>query len=323
MLETIEVKSEKPNRKEAKLYVDFGQTVLKRIGNMLGFAGFYYDTEYHWATTPEKIIEAWNWFNQKTQVNEGYWTDIEFETVWDFLDNNCSPFTSTFRDANTFRDALAVDILSLIIDLHALDSLKVDVSEKLSEIKKKMKGNINAYEKLSRKVEFSTNDTSTRKACLRVTNLRKDLAHLSSESKLARLAKHYGFDVELTVHRGDLVINGKRIDVKKPEDKYIIPKKRNVLTFISDEATVIENLSNHIEEGFRQNVDIVAIKVRHLDKREIKGFNSEWLEVDDLKTVLQNAFNYDKKGIVLLFKDSSEGYSGRIIRCWKKQREIN
>jgi len=51
-----------------------------------------------------------------------------------------------------------------------------------------------------------------------------------------------------------------------------IPEKRETLvTFVSPESTVIENLANPIIERLRQNADVIAIEVNHLDKRNIKG----------------------------------------------------
>jgi DNA-directed RNA polymerase subunit RPC12/RpoP len=314
MMEAIEVESEKPNVKRIDFRIDFGQGGLQRIGNLVGMAGFYYDSEYYWASTPEKVFDAWNWFNQKTQANEDYWMAIESDTVRDFIDNNWRPFNYEFRDA------LTASILSLILNLYTLDSMNVDVSKKLSEIRQQMRGRIVKYERLSRSVSFSTNYKVSRKAMGRVTDLRLFLAHLSSESRLATFAKLNGFDVALSI-MPDLIINGKRIDVKKPVERYVIPENRpNFITFVSDESTVIENLSNHVSEGFRQGVDVVAIEVNHLEKRPIKGFNSKWLgPTMALKNALMNAISYDKKGTVLLFRINSKGCFGRVLRCWKLQ----
>lgn len=315
MMKCVEVKSEKPNTKKYSVSVDLGEKGPKIKGDLVGLAGFYYSAEYYWGETPENVIKAWNWFNQMTQANEDYWVAVEYDTVRDFLDNNWKPSN------NEFRDSLTPYVLSLILDLYALDRMKVDVGRKISEIRKQMKGQIENYEKLSEKIEFSTDFKLSRNALLRVTNLRKYLAHLSSESRLARLAKSYGFDVTLDISP-DLTINGKKIDVKKPDERYIIPEKREFLTFVSDASTVIENLSNHISEGFGQKVDIVAIEVHHLDKRPIKGFHSKWLGPSTiLKNALLNAINHEKKGTVLLFMRNSKGYFGRVLRCRRIQQE--
>jgi hypothetical protein len=168
-------------------------------------------------------------------------------------------------------------------------------------------------------MDFSTNYKVSRNAFRRITDLRKKLTHLSSESRLARAAKEYGFNVHMGFSP-DLIVNDKKIDVKKRDEKYLRPEKIDALTFITSESTVIEDLSNPINEGFRQKVDIVAIEVDHLNKREIKGFNAKWLgPPTELKKALTNVINYVRKGIVLLFKCRSEGYFGRILYCRKNQ----
>ena len=272
----------------------FEPSGLKRIDDLLGMAGFYYDAEYYWETTPKTVINAWNWFSEKIQASDDYWDALEIDTVRDFLDSNWNPLPSPMT--NVSRDTLILHILSLVIDLYALENMGVDTTKKLSEIKRHMKGHIRKYKRLSSNIEFSSNYKVSRNAMSRVTNLRKILANISAEARLARLAKQYGFNVILGVHP-DLIINGKKVDVKKPVDKYIMPKNHDFLTPILEESSVIENLSNHIKEGFEQHVDIVAIKVNHLDKRTIKGFKQKWLTTTTpLKNAIQNAINYQKRG---------------------------
>jgi hypothetical protein len=291
---------------------------LKRIDDLLGMAGYYYDAKYYWQTTPETVISAWNWFSEKIEASADYWDALEIDTVRDFLDSNWNPLPSPMT--NESRDNLILYILSLIIDLYALENMGVDTTKKLFEIKHIMKNHIRKYEKLSKNREFPSNYKVSRSAWSRITNLRVILAHMSAEVRLARLAKHYGFRVTLDVHP-DLIINDKKVDVKKPVDKYIMPKNNDFLTPILEESSIIENLSSQIEKGFEQNVDIVAIKVNHLDKRTIKGFKQKWLTpTTPLKDAIRNAINFDKKGIVLLFIQDSQGFFGRVLRCKKQKR---
>jgi len=320
LIEVVKDESEKTDTEGFSLIINiFGQSGLKRIDDLLGMAGFYYDAEYYWETTPETVISAWNWFSEKIQANDDYWDALEIDTVRDFVDSNWKPLPSPMT--NESRDTLILHILSLIIDLHTLDNIGVDTSKKLSEIKRHMKGHIRKYERLSKNREFSSNFKVSRNAMSRVTKLRIILAHISAEARLARLAKLYGFNVMLGVHP-DLIINGKKVDVKKPVEKYLIPKNRGFLTPIPEESSVIENLSNHIKEGFKQDVDIVAINVNHLDKRTIIGFKQKWLTTTTpLKNAIQNAINYDKKGIVLLFMQNSKGFFGRVLRCKEQNRQ--
>jgi hypothetical protein len=58
------------DHKANKFNIDFGDVGLKRIGNLIGLGGFYYDADYYFAVSPEKVIEAWNWFNIKTESND-------------------------------------------------------------------------------------------------------------------------------------------------------------------------------------------------------------------------------------------------------------
>jgi hypothetical protein len=310
----VKEETEEPDIEDFSLRIKiFEPSGLKRIDDLLGMAGFYYDAEYYWETTPETVINAWKWFSEKIQASDNYWDALEIDTVRDFLDSNWNPLPSPMT--NVSRDTLVLHILSLVIDLHALENMGVDTRNKLSEIKIHMKGHIRKYKRLSNNIEFSSNYKVSRNAMSRVTNLRIILANVSAEARLARLAKQYGLNVILGVHP-DLIINGKKVDVKKPVDKYIIPTNRDFLTPILEESSVIENLSNHIKEGFKQNVDIVAIKVNHLDKRTIKGFKTKWLtQIIPLKSAIQNAINYHKKGIVLLFMQNSKGFFGRVLRC--------
>lgn len=302
--------------KSHNFHIDFDEVGLKRIGNLIGMAGFYYDSEYYWATTPESILNAWNWFNIKTESNDDYWMVIEGETVWDFLQHNCSPY------ATVFRESLIVNILSLITDLHTLESLGVDVTSKLLEIKnEKIKGNMDAYQRLSNKAEFHTSAKAVKIAFSRIRKVRQELANLSSETRLALFAKHAGFQVTIS-KSPDLLIDNKRIEVKKPKVKFVRPKKdytkHDVMIIINEDDSELEDLSSHIRRGFDQKADIVAIEVNHLDRRTITGFNAKWLgQSVNLEKALRDAIAYQKKGIVLLFKCRREGYRGRVLRCKK------
>ncbi len=241
---------------------------------------------------------------------------MEAETVWDFLRYNWRPFTANFRES------LIVNMLSLILDLYQLDSLKVDVTAKLLEIKnEKIKGNMEKYQKLM-KSDSQVDIKLLKKAFLRIRKTRQELANLSAESRLALFAKQKGFDVVIS-KSPDLLINKKRVEVKRPKVLYADARKKakkaemnDALLFLQEEQCTIEDIASHIRRGFKQGGDIVAIEVHHLDKRPISGFSSKWLgNVIELERALLNAVNYDKKGIVLLFKCRRANYQGRVIRC--------
>jgi len=130
----------------------------------------------------------------------------------------------------------------------------------------------------------------------KIEDLRLYLSNVSSECRLARIAKLYGFNVKLGVHP-DLIINGKKIEVKRVSsfDRYA-------------------SLSNPIEDGLNQHPDIISIEVNSLEKRNIKGFKTKWLGRGNLRSTLETALAFKKNGnSVLLFSGTTEGLEGGII----------
>jgi hypothetical protein len=66
--------------------------------------------------------------------------------------------------------------------------------------------------------------------------------------------------------RPDSVIDGKKTDVNKRVATYVRREKRDLPTFVTEESSVIGDLSNPIDEELRQKVAIVAIEVDQSDK---------------------------------------------------------
>jgi hypothetical protein len=266
--------------------------------------------------TPEKVIDTWKWFSSKIEESDDYWDALEGETLYDFLQHNWSPFSTDFRES------LIVDIISLMLDLRMLESAKIDASSKLSEIRdEKIKGNVKAFEELSANAKFHTSAKMVRLAFLNIRKIRRELNNLSSETTLARFAKENGFQIILS-KSPDLFINKKRVEVKRPKVLYINPRKQasmhEGLLILNEDNSIIENLSKHIERGFDQKADIVAIDVNHLERRQINGFKAKWLTpIMSLENALQDALSFEKKGIVLLFKCRRDGYQGVVLRCKK------
>jgi hypothetical protein len=178
MIKISEVNSGKPNVKKFDIELDLGQPKLKTIGNLVGMGGFYYNPEYYWGENVQSMIEAWNWFVKKVQVDEeDFWTALEGELVWEFL-------------LTRFHQELTVCLLSLVVDLHALDSLGVDVNPKISEIKKQIRDHMDVYEKLSKKKEFSFSVKAVGDAFFRVKSLRLYLAIYPPKADLHVLLKN-------------------------------------------------------------------------------------------------------------------------------------
>ncbi|MCW4025270.1 MAG: hypothetical protein NWF01_09590 [Candidatus Bathyarchaeota archaeon] len=299
-----------PSEENFALKIVLNNAVFEREGNTVGFAGFLFDSKFHWATTPENMIHAWNWFNKTLNVDDDFWRNIAIDTIRDTLDNSWNTYE------NEMNDTFIVDILYLIWALYNLDKLGIDTKEKFSEIRMHCKGRTRTFEKLSKKSQFSYDFRFSREACQRITDIRKTFAHMASEAKLAALSKGYGFDVELS-NNPDIKINGRWVQVKKPIEHYITPQNLHGIVTITNETTEIEKLAGLIKDGFRQNADIVAIEVNHLDDRIIDGYKAVWGKEMKLANALTLALGYTTKSIVLVFKETEKGWRGRIVKCKK------
>lgn len=129
------------------------------------------------------------------------------------------------------------------------------------------------------------------------------MADLSSEVRLARLAKEYGYEVKLG-RRPDLFIDGKGIEVKRVRTRPVIHRLRKV---------PLASLSNPIRRGLKQKADVIAVQVNSLNKRKIKDFKIVWTATDTLKNVLERVLAFRKRRPVLLFCGTSRGYFARIV----------
>ncbi len=192
------------------------------------------------------------------------------------------------------RKKVFFHLLSLAVDLHDLYSNGINVQSKILELGKQARAHLRKYERLK--------DNFVVQALTKISALRFYMANVSSESRLARLAKEYGYGVKLGKHP-DLTIEGKSVEVKRARTKYpLSPNQRKRLA----------NLSNLIKKGLKQKADLIAIQVLYLDKREIKGIKTAWLGTDRLHNVLKSALTYNGKH-VLLFCGTNRGYFGRIM----------
>jgi hypothetical protein len=270
---------------KGKLNIDLGEVGLKTKGNLVGMSGVYYNPKIFWGGETQNVINSWNWLVRAIGLDEQTFQNaIESEAVIEFL------FTG-------HEEGLVFYFFSLIVDLYELNSLNIDVSAKISELRKQVRNHIRKYEKLK--------DRDITQAFFRIANLRLYLANISSECRLARLGKLYGFDVKLAIHP-DLTINNKKIEVKRVRSKYLIPKPAY--------AIPLTNLSNPIKRGLKQNADMIAIQANNLKKRKIKNLKATWFARDRLKNVLKTALTYKGKAKpIVLFQGTDKGYFGRMI----------
>jgi hypothetical protein len=270
---------EKISSYDRGISVDVEPVGLKIDGNLIGMTGFYYNPKAFGAENVAEVIESWQWFIEKLKVDEE-----EFATAID-------TFSVLALLVTQIDEGTAYYFLLLITDLHKLSLMGADVSQKISEIGKKVRSHIRKYENL-KKANFI-------KALLSIRDMWYYLFDVSSESSLARFAKENGYSTKLSKHP-DLVIENKAFEVKRLRKSLLNNKTAS--------------LTNPIRRGLKQKADVIAIEVNNLEKRKIKGFKVTWFARDKLRKVLENAIRINQKGkCVLLFLGTNQGYFGRIV----------
>lgn len=257
---------------DGRIRVDFGSFGLKTKGNLVGLGHIMYSPKIFGAYTVGNVMDSWNWLVKETKVNE---KDLQMA----FESSSLAMLLLTGIEFG--KDVL---IFSLIFDLFNLDSAGVDTSQKIEEFGQQIRRHIRKFEKLI--------EINPWKAIIKADSLKNYLSNVSSECRLARLAKSYGCEIEFGKHP-DLKINGKGVEIKK-------------LSAYS--------LSNPIDEGMRQPHDIIAIEVASLEKREIPNRKATWLGTSNLREAMQTALNCGNEGnTVLLFMATAKGVKGRMI----------
>lgn len=279
--------------KKGLLSINIGPIGLKRKNDFVGIAGFYYKPSYFGCKDVTTFIDSWNWFLKKVSINEEEFTQLlEASSIIHLL-------------IVGFDEGLIFYLFALIHDLFLLNSLHVDVEQKILEIRRKIMGNLRSYSKWKNK--------KISEGFKRIQFLKSDLANLSSESGLAIFAKLQGFSVKMGISP-DLVIEQKKIEVKNR-----VTPQRMIVVGLSETPDIVEhnnldNLKNSFDRGLKQKPDIVAIEVSNLDKREVKGYKLTWMARGNLKKILRNTLDFTKKGkLVLLFMVNDKEVSGRLV----------
>jgi len=131
------------------------------------------------------------------------------------LDRSILEFLSTGRE-----EGLLFFLFSLVVDLYGLYSLGVEVSPKISELRLQAKSLLWKYEKLAQKNKIQS--------LIAIGYLRRYMADLSSEVRLARLAKEYRYEMKLG-RRPDLIIDGKGIEVKRVRTRPVTHRQLSCL----------------------------------------------------------------------------------------------
>jgi hypothetical protein len=263
--------------------IELGSLGLKIRNGLIGMGGCYYLPDIFWGGSTDHVFEAWEWFIMNMKVDkERFEKAIETESIIEFL-------------VRGREQGLLQYLLSLAVDMFDLSSLGVDISSKISELGSQVRGHLRKFEKLGNKA----------RSFFIIGSLRSYMADLSSECRLARVARKYGYSVILEKHP-DLMINNVKVEVKRARFRYLDVKDEKRRSSV--------NLSNPIKSGMRQDADIIAIDCLDLEKRNIKGIKAVWLGRGKLKEILKAALTIGmNRKCVLLFCATNKGFFGRVI----------
>jgi hypothetical protein len=258
--------------KEGRISVNLGLFGLKVEGNFVGLGHILYNPEFLGAQSIQEVSESWDWLLEKTHVDsENLQMALEI----------CSLIVILKTGIEEGKD---VNIFNLAVNLRRLESLGIDVTPKIDEFGEEIRGHIKSFWRWEKKRVWNS--------ILIAQKLREYLSNVSSECFLARISKSYGFDVRFGKHP-DLTINGKRVEVKRPNSY---------------------NLSSSIDSAQGQLHDIIAIEVDSLKQRPIPYHEATWLDEEKLKDAITNALTPRwNDNVVLLFMATLEGLKGRII----------
>lgn len=258
--------------KEGKIEVDFGSFGLKVVENFIGLGHILYNPEYLGAGSIQEVMESWNWLLGKTHVDlENFQMALETTSLIVMLKTG-------------IEEGRDVNIFNLAVNLRKLEVSGIDVNPKIEEFGEEIRGHIKSFWKWEK--------TKMWNGILVTQELRGYLSNVSSECFLAMLSKAYGFDVKLGKHP-DLVINGRRVEVKRASSY---------------------NISNVIRSAQYQPHDIIAIEANSLEHQRIHNREATWSNEGDLKDAFTNVLKLRcNNDIVLLFMATMEGLKGRII----------
>jgi hypothetical protein len=266
--------------KEGRVHVNFGSLGLKVQGNFVGLGHILYRPEFLGARSVQEVLDSWDWLLEKTHVDSAN-LQMALEA--------CSLIVILKTGIEEGKD---VHIFSLVVNLRKLDSLGVDVTPKIDEFGREIRGHIKSFRKLEKKGIWN--------AILVAQELRKYLSNVSSECFLARIAKSYGFNVELSEHP-DLIINDRMVEVKRASSY--------------DFRSLLKDAQNQPHE-------IIAIEVNSLNQIEIPNYENIWSKEVELKSALESSLETKWKGdIVLLFIRTFEGLKARMILLRKNGNE--
>lgn len=271
----------KPNSDGIGTTIQLGEPGPKIEEELVGMGGLYYHPQNLGAKTVGEVIESWDWLFDRNNFPK-----TDFESI---LEGN-----SILHWIESGKNQMEIFyMMSLAIDLKRLFDDGIDVSEKISELMSKIKGNWRKFNKLKKKENVL--------ALMHLDELALTIADMLSETRIAVAAHEFGLKVTMK-RNPDVLIDGVRVEAKFD--------RRYIMNDSGFEAK--------IAKGMKQGGDLIAIFSGSFEIKKLKNRKLTWLPTDSLETSLLSAIEFCKQGkkCVLLFTGTNKGQIGRtaIIR---------
>jgi hypothetical protein len=257
--------------------IQLGKTGPAIKEGLVGMAGAYLDPSLVGATSCEQVIDSWNWlFDQFKHDKKDLEEHIEGVHILTFI-------TSGVYDTVLNRT------MTLAVHLKALHDSGMDVSQKISELDKKIRGNMKASNWWKQK--------DSTESMIRLRTMTDQMSDMLSESEIALFAVKTGMKVVLG-RSPDLMIEGVRVEVKHFRTQRI------------DEGA----LSNKIAEGLSQGGEVIAISSLNLRPKRLRDMKVKWLPAGTLPDALIFAVATAKNGrkCVLLYSSTNRGPIAKV-----------
>lgn len=233
------------------------------------------------AKDTQQVIEAWKWFTSQLKIDSSVFeNEIEKTAILEWV-------------LLCYSTIYLPKILNLAVDLYRLNEFDVDISKKLHEINKNIKGNFKKAKKLTKKLEIDRQYKYSAHY----------LADIAAETRLAIVGKLQNYDTKLFMAH-DLVLDDIKIQVK------YLRKSNKISTILG-----------LMDDGFTHGAQIVAINHDPDLNIELasleKALNGKWLDFGNtLYYELDVAVELAKKSsrIVLFFTSTQDGYLARTLQ---------
>lgn len=257
--------------------IHLGNSVPKIKDGLVGMGGIYYEPKNMGAESVESVVDSWNWlFTKENFPKRNFENFIEFSSILYWITSG--------------RNQIAIShVMSMAVDLKILFDRGVDVSEKVTEIISKIKGNMRTFNKMK--------DKEKTFALLHINDMTLTIADILAETRIAIVANSFGLDVKMR-KTPDVLIDGIRVEAK-----------------FDRRALMNDNgFDNKVTKGLKQGGELVAIFTGSFDIKKLKDKKLTWLGTDNLRTSLTKALDFCKSGkkCVLLFTGTSQGEIGRV-----------